>query len=219
MKIKNLKITERMVGLALTGALCLSGCSDSSSYVVRKDNDYDVLDTNYDINSDIDNANTDNNTIDDNGEETEKVNEGLSSVKQELDVKGEDFKLIIEYSCDDDWRITSNKDLNMEIYTKGLDANKEVYIDTIHMDTFIVSNYDCYDGILQDTLDDHIHNSLLLGFPISDDNSYYGVNKIEGQNDTFINGFFRGYNGYHHGEVEEKRLLEEDYLKEGVWAN
>lgn len=37
-------------------------------------------------------------------------------------------------------------------------------------------------GILQDTMDDRIHNSLMLGFPISDDVCHIGINQIEGQN-------------------------------------
>lgn len=222
MKIKNLKVTKRMTGLALIGTLCLTGCSESEGYVVRKDNDYDILDTNSTAdneNSVNDNSAEDIEAKDVETEDIETVNENLSGVRQELDVNGEVFKLIIEYSCNDDWRITSDKELHMLIYTEGLPANKEVYIDTIHMDTSIVSNYDYYNGILQDTLDDHIHNSLLYGFPISDDNSYYGSNKIEGQNDNFISGFVRGYNGYHSGSISEKRFLEEDYLAQGVWAN
>jgi hypothetical protein len=59
----------------------------------------------------------------------------------------------------------------------------------------------------------------MLGFPISDSNSYYGINQIEGQNETFIKGFVHGYNGYGSGSIEEKRFLESDYLDKGVYAN
>lgn len=75
------------------------------------------------------------------------------------------------------------------------------------------------DGILQDTMDDRIHNSKMIGFPISDNLAYYGVNAIEGSNETFIKGTFYGYNGYNHGEVTEKRYTEKTYKELGVYAN
>lgn len=160
-------------------------------------NNYDILDTNLESENDLNNG-----------------------IRQELDVDGEDFKLVIEYYCgDNEWRITADKKLYMSICTQGLDESKEVYIDTIHMDTFIVSNKAYYDGIKQDTLDDHIHNSLMIGFPISDTSSYYGINEIEGQNSEFIEGYTYGYAGYHNGEIETKRRLESDYLSDAVWAN
>ena len=49
--------------------------------------------------------------------------------------------------------------------------------------------------------------------------SYFGVNEIEGQNQTFLQGYSYGYRGYQHGEVETKRYLEKDFLEHGVWAN
>ena len=67
-------------------------------------------------------------------------------------------------------------------------------------------------------MDDRIHNSLMLGFPISDTIAYYGVNIIEGQNSEFIEGWSYGYNGYN-GSVETKRRKESEFLENGVWAN
>lgn len=70
-------------------------------------------------------------------------------------------------------------------------------------------------------MDDRIHNSLMLGFPISDTIAYYGVNIIEGQNSEFIEGWSYGYNGYngYNGSVETKRRKESEFLENGVWAN
>ena len=98
-------------------------------------------------------------------------------------------------------------------------TDEKVYIDNIHTDTSICSYYAQINGVMQDTMDDRIHNSLMLGFSISDTNSYSGINQIEGQNDTFVKGFASGYNGYHSASITEQRFLESDFLKNGVYAN
>ncbi len=41
----------------------------------------------------------------------------------------------------------------------------------------------------------------------------------EGQNTTFIDSFMFGYNGITSVSLPEKRFLESDYLKSGVYAN
>ena len=146
-----------------------------------------------------------------------------SGLRQDLEVPGQNFKLVTEYSCDDvskrEWRITSDKFLYLQVYTEGLPSDTEVYIDNVHIDTSIKSKYAIVDGILQDTMDDHVHSSQLVGFPISDNVSYYGVNAIEGNNEQFIKGFGYGYNGYHNSFVESKRRTENDFLEMGVYAN
>lgn len=142
---------------------------------------------------------------------------------QILDVPGETFKLVIEYSVDADarkkWRITDNKKLYTKVYTQGLPEGKKVYIDNVHTDTSIVSTKEQMNGITQDSMDDRIHNSLMYGFPISDTVSFYGVNEIEGQNSTFITGSFYGFSGYSSVTIDEERYKESDYLKAGVYAN
>lgn len=184
----------KAMALATVMMTSLSGCISrelSDNY-----SNYDVIDTN--LNDD---------------------NELQKGIKQVLDVNGEDFKLVIEYRVPNtEWRITDNKNLFMTIYTQGL-VGKKVYIDNIHMDTSIVSTKPNFNGIKQDTLDDRIHNSLMLGFPISDTNTYYGKNEIEGQNSEFIEGYSYGYAGYSGGSVYQKRRLESDYLEAGVYAN
>lgn len=117
------------------------------------------------------------------------------------------------------WTITDDKDIVMEINTENLSDGTQVYIDNIHTDTKIVSYGPYSNGVLQDTMDDRIHNSLMLGFPINDDFGYNGKNEIEGQNETFIQGTFYAYNGYGSGSVEEKRRTESDYLEHGVYGN
>ena len=115
------------------------------------------------------------------------------------------------------WTITDDKDIVMEINTENLSDG--TYIDNIHTDTEIVSYSPYSNGGLQDTMDDRIHNSLMLGFPISNDESYVGVNHIEGQNDTFISGYSYGGNGYSSGSISQRRRLESEYLESGVYAN
>lgn len=186
----------RYLSVASALSIFLAGCS-SNELATNANTSYDMIDTT-------------------NSDDLEK------GITQVLDVPGEKFKLVINYQCElqegERWTITSNKHLNMEIKTEGLN-DEQVYIDNIHTDTTICSHYAQIDGITQDTMDDRIHNSLLLGFSISDSNSYRGINQINGQNDTFLEGFTRGYNGYVNGEVKEQRFLESNYLENGVYAN
>lgn len=160
-------------------------------------------------------------------EEYDVIDTSLNNFEQNLihkiEVPGEDFKLVTQFTCDDsskrEWRITSDKFLYITINTKGLPNNTEVYIDNIHIDTSIKSKYAVMDGILQDSMDDRIHNSLMIGFPISDNTYYYGVNAIEGCNADFIEGTYYGYNGYSNGKIDQKRYTESDYMELGVYAN
>lgn len=181
----------------LVGATLLTGCS-VREVSTNSGSNYDLI-----------------NTMDDNSLE--------QGVTQVISVPGEILNLVVEYKCElqdgERWTVTSDKDLSMEVRTDGLPDSMEVYIDNIHTDTTICSDYPTFDGITQDSMDDKIHNSLMLGFPISDSVSYLGINKIEGQNDSFISGTFHGYNGYSSGSVSEKRFVESDYLEHGVNAN
>lgn len=165
--------------------------------------------------------NTIENTIDTNEED-------FSIDPQVLDIPNEDFKLVVSYdvNLDDNkkWRITSDKDLYIECHTEGLEDGYKVWIDNVHIDTFIVSTMTEFNGILQDTMDDRIHNSMMMGFPISDTMSYSSINLIEGQDKDFIEGTYLGYlscsgTGFGTGSVEQERYTDQDYLEHGVYAN
>lgn len=150
--------------------------------------------------------------------------EGLGAgLTQKLEVPGESFTLVTEYSCDPtserEWRVTSDKFLYLTVYTEGLPADTLVYIDNIHIDTSIKSTYAAFDGIIQDSMDDHVHSSQMIGFSIDDNTKYFGVDAIEGMNETFIQGTAYGYSGYYGGSVTEKRFTESNYVTYGVWAN
>ena len=191
---------QQLVALSLAGLLSfsLSGCGTEMG---SDKSDMDIISSSNEM------------------EDGESLSNGIM---QEKDVEVETFKLVIKYMCESgsDWRITDTKRLYTEIRTLGLQSNLEVYIDNVHTDTSIVSGKNAiYDGILQDTMDDRIHNSLMLGFPISDTNFYYGCNVIEGQNSEFMEGYTYGYNSAHGTSIETKRRMESAFLEEGVYAN
>lgn len=149
--------------------------------------------------------------------------ENIEIKPQVIDVPGEDFKLVIEYSLDPDsqkkWRITDNKKLYTKVYTQDLPEDVKVWIDNVHTDTTIVASSEEMNGIEQDTMDDRIHNSLMYGFPIDNDTHFIAVNEIAGQNDSFISGSSIGFNGYSSGTITERRHSEEEYLAAGVYGN
>ena len=137
-----------------------------------------------------------------------------SWLHQSLKVPGEKFTLETDYSFDDtskrEWRITSDKTLYCKVKTKGLPDDTEAYIDNVHIDSSIKSKYTSMNGILQDSMDDRIHNSLILGFPIGDDIDYYNVFAVEGCNMEFIEGSGYGFNGYYSSTITQKRYTEKD---------
>ena len=195
--IKKLKIRYTAFAIAASSVLSLAGCQEME---LAPSEDYDIVKTS--------------------GEDGEDLS---SSLIQELNVPGQDFKLVTEYSCDDsskrEWRITSDKFLYVNVHTKDLPKDVMVYIDNIHIDTSIKSKYAVVDGILQDSMDDHVHSSQMIGMYIDNDSYYYGVDAIEGCNDEFLKLTGYGYNGYHDVSGETKRRLESEYLDMGVYAN
>lgn len=204
MKIKNLKVGSlRKVWVASTFSLIaasLIGCGETELATNRVD-DSSIVDFNTPGGTDF-------------------IENG---VKRVIEVPGEDFKLVIEYTGElednEFWTITSNKKIYTKIYTEGLPEGYEVYLNDIHTDTSILGKQKEMDGIKQDTMDVGVHNSTLPGFLIGDDQCYYGVNQIDGQNDDFIQGSIVGFGSYTSGSVDEQRFLESDYLEKGVYAN
>lgn len=195
---KTRSLLNKVGCFVVTGALAFSLVGCSVEVATNANTTYDVIDT--------------------------TSNEALENgITQVIDVPGENFKLVVNYQCelqeDERWIVTSDKQINIEIRTDGLPSDVKVYIDNVHTDTTICSYYPQVDGITQDTMDDRIHNAQMLGFPISDENAYVGINQIEGQNETFISGTVHGFNGYSSGSITEKRFLESDYLEKAVYAN
>lgn len=159
-------------------------------------------------------------TIDSNSEE-----DIINGFTKELEVPGEKFKLRVKYDCieigdNKKWTITSDKKIMLTINTVGLPKDTKVWIDNIHIDTSIVGTRKKMDSIIQDTMDDRIHNSKMIGFPISDEIKLYTTNSIQGQDKDFVQGTFFGLSGYSSsGELKQERYEESDYLGRGVYAN
>lgn len=198
-KVKNLKLRLGALALATSSMFTLCSCSEIGRELAAQET-YDIVQQSENNGSDL-----------------------STGLKQILNVDGHDFKLVTEYSCDDEskreWRITSDKFLYIKVYTEGLPEGTEVFIDNVHIDTYTKSKYALMDGILQDSMDDRVHSSQLIGFPISDTISYFGVNAIEGCNETFIKGSYYGMYSYSSGSVAQRRYTEKDYLDKGVYAN
>lgn len=196
------KIRNILASSVVLGTLTLTGCGDQKEMAKQVESVYDTLDV---------------------PDETKEVLDVHDGLKQVLTVPGEEFKLVVEYSADlnsgTEWTITAPKKLTTKTHTQGLDSDTKVYIDNIHTDVSTVSDYTMMNGILQDSMDDRIHNSLMLGFPISDDVSHIGINQIEGQNDTFVSGSVYAFNGYAGGSYSERRFEECDYLGAGVYGS
>ena len=186
-KDSKLKIRAAALLLAATSTFTLVGCSRERT----PDESYDTL-------------------VQADGEEF------TGSLTQVLDVKNNNFKLVANYSTDErtyrSWRITSDKFLYIDVHTEGLDANTEVYIDNVHIDTSLKSDYAIVDGIKQDTMDDHVHSSNLIGFAIDNNTHYYGIDQIEGYNDEFINATTYAYNGFASTTITNERITEKQYI-------
>ena len=204
--MKNIKFYKRgCAALAMAASLVLTGCGEST-YVPVTANETNTIDSNS------------------NGE--------MDAISKVITVPRENFQLSVGYSIvppegvnEDDfkWRVTNDKNLNIEVHTVGLPEGYRVWIDNVHIDTFIEATDPYFNGITQDTMDDRVHSSLIMGFPISDTTYYSSTNLISGQDKDFIEGTFRAYcsdsDGYAKGEVRQQRYVDEDYLKKGVYAN
>lgn len=200
--MKNLKFYKRTCcALALAASLSLTGCGESD-YIPTTANETNTIDTNRD------------------GETT------LPS--KVLTVPREDFKLEVSYSIappegvdpsDFKWRVTNDKNLNIEAHTVGLPEGYRVWIDNVHIDTFVESTNPYFNGILQDSMDDRVHSALIMGFPIGNDTYYGSSNLISGQDKDFIQGTFWAYEGTGSGEIKQQRYVDADYLKKGVYSN
>lgn len=200
--MKNIKFYKNAcLALALATSLSLTGCGESD-YIPTTANETNTIDTNRD------------------GETT------LPS--KVLSVPREDFKLEVSYSIappegvdpsDFKWRVTNDKNLNIEAHTIGLPEGYRVWIDNVHIDTFVESTDPYFNGILQDTMDDRVHSSLLMGFPVSNDTYYSSSNLISGQDKDFIQGTYYAYGSYGSGDVKQQRYVDSDYLKKGVYSN
>lgn len=147
------------------------------------------------------------------------LNEGIQQI---VDVPGEDFQLMIDYHAELEegtkWNITSNKDITTDICTLGLDNNKEVLINKIHIKSIIKSTTEVVDGIKQADFEERFDNKSLMGYSISDEVTNTNVSHIDGQNLEFLEQIKQAfsYDGYSNHDY---RYKEYDYLIEDVYSN
>lgn len=193
------KINKRLCALVLIGGIALSTMTGCTTYEATPEEEY----------ARVDSTSGDSDFI-------------TSGLTQTIKVPGENFSLIAQFNCDRpkerQWRVTSDKFLYYKMFLEGLPDNTEVFIDNVHVDVSIKSKYAYVDGIIQDSMDDRIHNAQLLGFPISNDKSYIGVFAIEGANQDFLSLTYYGYLNYS-GSITERRYTESDYRSLAVTDN
>lgn len=147
---------------------------------------------------------------------------GIPSLSQELDVIGEDFKLVCDYDIGsyslNDWHVTDCKDVGMKVHTKGLPEGYEVAIDHVHADISLMSTSAQTNGITQDSMDDTYHGYEQDGFFINDTTDYYNIFSIEGYTDQFYTLWGCCVNGYGSEYTSYDRLTESNLIKTGTYA-
>lgn len=145
-----------------------------------------------------------------------------TSVTTEIPVRGEDFKLRVIYDTNDlllnEWRVTSNKELSMEVSTVGLPEGYEVYIEHMHADMLLKATTPRLDGICHDSMDDSDHRVPTKGFKINDDISYHNIFSIEGYNSEFYEIWGYTMNGMGYTESAYSRLTEKNLREMGCYA-
>lgn len=147
-----------------------------------------------------------------------------TTLTQELDVPGEEFTLVIEYDTGrydfSNWRITSNKYINMSAYVTGLPEGTTVMVDHMHVDISLQSTLAQIDGMLQDSMDNSYNGTSQDGYYINEDYRYRNTFIIEGYSQTLINGWGFICGSYGDVEISEDRLTEKNLIQEGeVYAN
>ena len=141
---------------------------------------------------------------------------------QELDVKGEDFKLVCTYDTGNyntsDWHVTESKPINMTIHTKGLPKGYKVFLEHVHADVSLKSTSPSLNGIKQDTMDDSYHGTSQDGFYIDDTSNYSNIFLVDGYSEQFFSLW-----GYAVGGVDtisgmKYRLSEDNIIDKGTYA-
>lgn len=147
-----------------------------------------------------------------------------TTLTQELEVPGEEFKLVIDYDTGrydfSNWRITSNKYINMSAYVKNLPEGTTVMIDHMHVDISLQSTLAQVDGMLQDSMDNSYNGTSQDGYYIDENYRYRNNFIIEGYSQTLINGWGFVCGNYGNINLSENRLTEKSLVQKGeVYAN
>lgn len=194
MKKETIKRLSTLILVCITVTLILTGCDEKP---IPKDTELDSL----------------------------KLMEG-TTLTQTLDVPGEDFKLVIEYDTGrydfSNWRITSNKYINMSAHISSLPEGTTVLVDHMHVDIALQSTSPQVDGMLQDSMDNSYNGTSQDGYYIDENYCYRNQFIVEGYSQTLINGWGFVCGSYGSSSINEERLTEENLLDEnngGVYGN
>lgn len=145
-----------------------------------------------------------------------------TTVTDELEVRGEDFTLQVTYDTGDlplnKWRVTSNKNISMEVKTVGLPAGYEVHIEHVHADICLKSTEPQLDGISHDSMDDSDHRVPTKGFPIGNNISYHNVFSIEGYNEQFYTMWGHTFGDFGYVSSSYERLTERNIRNMDCYA-
>lgn len=137
-------------------------------------------------------------------------------------IPGEQLVFTTRYSTSYDateWHITDSKALNISATISPI-SDSEAYtatvlIDNVHIDATITSQYALMNGVLQDTMDDHLHTGDQAGFLISPEYNYENIFVIEGYTEYLIEGWAY-YNGsYGYADLTQTRLTEDNLVNRG----
>lgn len=200
MRVKFLtKNKRKLISVFLCIIMTVSLCGCTMKYTeeqVNKDTETDTL------------------TVD---EETAKM-----QTSQTLDVHGETFKLICNYDTGkydvNNWHVTDDKSINMEVYTKNLPDGYQVYIDHVHIDISLKSTKPQLNGLFQDSMDDTSHQIPTNGFYIDNETKYYNTFAIKGYNQQFYQMWGYLYGSYGSISSSNVRLTEQNLLDSNVYA-
>lgn len=157
------------------------------------------------------------------------VEEGLDQLTSELDdgilsqineMTGEQVTLEMQYRTDYDvasWHITDSKTIAFSARLQGEPpAGATVLIENVHVDVALDARRAGVDGLLQDSMDDHLHTGTEAGFLVTAAYPYEEVFAIEGFSETLISGWGFVSGGTGNSEVEEERLTEQHLRESGL---
>lgn len=148
--------------------------------------------------------------------------DGQTSVTEKIAIPGESFSLVCTYDTGDyplnEWRITSNKTINMTVNTEGLPDGYTVHIEHVHADIVLKATTPQVDGITQDSMDDSDHRMPTNGFPISDTVTYNNLFSIEGYTDQFYTMWGYACGGYGSVSSSYNRMTEGNIRKAGAYG-
>jgi len=144
-----------------------------------------------------------------------EINKGISFIHE----LPENIKIKTSYWSDYDsttWKITDNKNIWIQLEVLDNPNNLTILIEHLHADCSLEAKRPGLDGILQDTMDDKIHEGDQPGFYVSVDHPYYECFLIEGYSKWLIDGWIFYFSGYGAGGVVEERLTETNVRNRGV---